>query len=113
MYKVLSKIFGILTVLFGFLFLCVKFLNLKASFLRKNKNEKKIIATGANNNFLKSIILKFTKFAAPVYIISKIKTILNDHKKAKRRRKLYSTAAIMLTALGIRKKHKKSKALKV
>ncbi len=113
MYKLLSKVFGVLTLLFGILFLCVKFLSLKTAFLKKDENEEKAVAMGANNNFLKDFLLKCAGMAAPIYAVAKIKTILHDHKKAKRRRKLYSIAGLTLAAFGLRKKHIKLKSMKV
>ncbi len=113
MYKLLSKTFGVLTLFFGLLFLCVKFLSLKTAFLKKDENEEKAVAVGANNNFLKDFVLKCAGAVAPIYAVAKVKAILHDHKKAKRRRKLYSIAGLSLVALGLRKKHIKLKSLKV
>ena len=108
MYKVLSKIFGILTLVFGILFLWVKLFHTKFAFLKEDKSKNQIIAAGANNNSIKGFLLKCAGAVAPIYAAIKIKTILQDHKKAKRRRKLYSAFGITLVALGLKKKYKKA-----
>ncbi|MEG2915022.1 MAG: hypothetical protein RR839_01100 [Oscillospiraceae bacterium] len=112
MYKFATKFFAVLTVISAALFIITKCMSKGFVFSKSSKNDKKEIVA-ANPNFLSGFFIKITSIAAPIWFFAKIKTIINDHHKANRHRKLITGMGIFVAIsllLGKRKKKKLKRA---
>lgn len=108
MNKFLTYLFGVLALLFGSLCAITSVYPVKASFLKENKKKTAGIMIGANSVKVKNTVGKIFSAVFPLAAIFKLKQIINDHKKANKRRKIMSAAGFAGVLLWLKSKKKKS-----